>query len=101
MTKIKATSGGSTTWTRKNSHWVTQPMVGFIALEDHTSTEDENGIAEVSSAKARPTGMRMTARIGNMRGGAGAVSSNQYGASASQPPSTAPAARATRLRRES
>src|SRR5699024_5425438 len=98
---MNATSGGSTTWTRKNSHCVAQPMVGFMALEDQTSTEEEKGIAEVSSAKASAMGIRMTARIGKISAAPAPVSSNQYGASASQPPSTAPAARATRLSRDS
>src|SRR5699024_9152587 len=77
VTKMNATSGGSTTCTRKNSHWVAQPAVGFMALEDHTSTEDEYGNIDVSSANARPMGTRTTARIGKMRAAPAPVSSNQ------------------------
>src|SRR5690606_20504000 len=77
VTKMKATSGGSTTCTRKNSHCVAHPAVGFMALEAHTSTDEEKGSIEVSSAKARPMGTRMIARIGKMRAAPAPVSSNQ------------------------
>src|SRR5665647_1766084 len=101
VTKMKATKGGSTTWTRKNSHCVAHPAFGFTPLGDQTSTADEYGNIAASSEKANPTGNRTTARIGNMITAPAPVSSNQYGSSASQPPSPAPDARAITLKSDS
>ena len=90
VTKMKATSGGSTTCTRKNSHWVAHPTVEFMALLAQTSTDDENGSIDANSENASAIGIRMMASIGKMKAAPAPVSSNQYGASASHPPRTAP-----------
>src|SRR5699024_4811307 len=91
---MKATSGGSTTCTKKNIHWAAQPIFGFMALLDHTSTAEVNGSIAVNSANANPTEISNRASTGNSTAAPTPMSSNKYGASVSHPPSTPPAANA-------
>ena len=51
---------------------------------------DENGSIATNSENANPTGISKIARIGNTIAEPAPVTENQYGASASQPPITAP-----------
>jgi hypothetical protein len=89
---MKAINGGSTTWTRNIIHWVLQPALCPKALVVHTSTAEAKGSIAVNSAKASPTGIRRTAKIGKIKADPAPLTLNQYGASASHPPITEPAA---------
>ena len=98
---MKAIIGGSTTCTRNIIHWVAKPTLCPKALVVQMSTEDAKGSIEVSSEKVRPTGISRMAKIGKMTAAPAPVTENQYGASASHPPITAPEASAimdTKLR---
>src|SRR5699024_3954155 len=61
---------------------------GFMALLDHTSTTEVNGSIAVNSATANTTEISTRASTGNSTAAPTPVSSNQYGATASHPPST-------------
>jgi len=92
VVKINAHSGGSTIWIKNMSHWVNQPNLWLVALAVHTAIEELKGSMADISANAKPTGMSNTARIIKMKADPGPARENQYGASTSQPPITAPAA---------
>src|SRR5690554_3796342 len=89
---IKAINGGSTICIRNIIHCEAHPALCPKAFVVQMSTDDAKGSIAVSSAKASPTGISNMARIGNTIAPPAPVTENQYGASASQPPITAPAA---------